>query len=192
MGWITLYCTRHWPGIWSIDFFFLSVFEVEKKQRHRVHLMFEEQRAGYGFGRWDAVQLLLRDDGHRSVPIAGNIAGMGMTCGRRADTEGLRRTVKKSSWLSQDLGGLCPRFLIGNRQRAWCLWKVLHSGPSQQGRRVTCSVCLWCYGGYSPARFPCCFPKKSIPGMAFSSLQRQAGQVGHSFRSRAGRSKKLH
>lgn len=137
--------------------------------------MYEGQRAGYSFGRWDAVQLLLGDDARRSVPVTENTAGMVVTCTRRADTEGLRRTVRKLSWLSQDLGCLHPRFLISNRQRAWCLWKVLHSGPSQQGRHVTRSVCLWCYGAYSPARFPCCFPKQNIPGMAFSSCStRQA------------------
>lgn len=50
--------------------------------------MYEGQRAGYSFGRWDAVQLLLGDDARRSVPVTENIAGMAVTCTRRADTEG--------------------------------------------------------------------------------------------------------
>lgn len=37
--------------------------------------MHKGQRAGYSFGRWDVVQLLLGDDAYRSLPVAEIMAG---------------------------------------------------------------------------------------------------------------------
>lgn len=83
-----------------------------------------------------------------------------------------RWTVRKLSWFPQDLGSLRPRFFISKKQRSWCLW---NGSPSYQGRHTTCCVCLWCYRGYSPTRFPCCFPKKaSLEWLLAPSRAKQA------------------
>lgn len=87
MGWITLECTSPCLGMWSMDFFFLSFFEVEKSQRHRVHLVYKGQRGGHALGRWEVGQLSVGHDARRSLPMAEVSARLGARS-RRADTKG--------------------------------------------------------------------------------------------------------
>lgn len=77
------------PLPWHVErgFFFLSFFEVEKSQRHRVHLVYKGQRGGHALGRWEVGQLSVGHDARRSLPMAEVSARLGARS-RRADTKG--------------------------------------------------------------------------------------------------------